>query len=137
MNNTPADLFERYLKTGMGGEPMIVDYEKSIIDFSNSNPNGFNSIKDDIRILYPTPTIWNSHCLTVFSENGNKLYEAFNDPDIGQIAWSKYGFRTGITGGSYDVSGVGIGVPETINQTVTSLKMDTYNRLIEYLKNGD
>ena len=26
MNNTPADLFERYLKTGMGGEPMIVDY---------------------------------------------------------------------------------------------------------------
>jgi hypothetical protein len=24
MNNTPADLFERYLKTGMGGEPMIV-----------------------------------------------------------------------------------------------------------------
>lgn len=28
MNNTPADLFERYLKTGMGGEPMIVDYEK-------------------------------------------------------------------------------------------------------------
>ena len=31
MNNTPADLFERYLKTGMGGEPMIVDYEKSRI----------------------------------------------------------------------------------------------------------
>ena len=65
------------------------------------------------------------------------MYEAFNDPEIGQIAWSKYGFRTGITGGSYDVSGIGIGVPETITQTVTSLKMDTYNRLIEYLKNGD
>lgn len=137
MNNTPADLFERYLKTGMGGEPMIVDYEKSIIDFSNSNPAGFKSIKDDIRILYPTPTIWNSHCLATFTENGNKLYEAFNDPEIGQIAWSKYGFRTGITGGSYDVSGIGIGVPKTISQTVTSLKMDTYNRLIEYLKNGD
>ena len=137
MNNTPADLFERYLKTGMGGEPMIVDYEKSIIDFSNSNPNGFKSIKNDIRILYPAPTIWNSHCLATFTENGNKLYEAINDPEIGQIAWSKYGFRTGITGGSYDVSGIGIGVPETISKTVTSLKMDTYNRLIEYLKNGD
>ena len=35
MNNTPADLFERYLKTGMGGEPMIVDYEKSIVEFAN------------------------------------------------------------------------------------------------------
>ena len=45
MNNTPADLFERYLKTGMGGEPMIVDYEKSIIDFANSNEAGFNQVK--------------------------------------------------------------------------------------------
>lgn len=41
MNNTPADLFEKYLKTGMGGEPMIVDYEKSMIEFANSNPSGF------------------------------------------------------------------------------------------------
>ena len=134
MNNTPADLFERYLKTGMGGEPMIVDYEKSMIDFANSSPDAFNQVKDEIRILYPTPTIWNSHCFTVFTENGKKLYEALNDKEIGQIAWSKYGFRTGVTGGTYDVSGIGIGVPQTITSTVSSLKMDTYNKLIDYLK---
>ena len=134
MNNTPADLFERYLKTGMGGEPMIVDYEKSMIDFANSSPDAFNQVKDDIRILYPTPTIWNSHCFTVFTGNGAKLYEALNDKEIGQIAWEKYGFRTGVTGGTYDVSSIGLGVPQTITSTVTSLKMDTYNRLIEYLK---
>ena len=134
MNNTPADLFEMYLKTGMGGKPMIVDYEKSIIDFSNSNPDGFNQVKDEIRILYPKPTILNSHCFAAFTENGKKVYEALNDKEIGQIAWSKYGFRTGITGGSYDVSGMGIGVPQTISSTVTSLKMDTYNKLIDYLK---
>ena len=135
MNNTPADLFERYLKTGMGGEPMIVDYEKSIIEFANENPDGFAQVKDDIRILYPTPTIWNSHCFAAFTENGQKLYEALNDPEIGQIAWEKYGFRTGITGGTYDVSNIGIGVPQTIKSTVSSLKMDTYNKLIDYLKN--
>lgn len=134
MNNTPADLFERYLKTGMGGEPMIVDYEKSIIDFANSSPDAFNQVKDDIRILYPTPTIWNSHCFAAFTENGKLLYEALNDPEIGQIAWEKYGFRTGITGGTYDVSNIGIGVPQSITSTVSSLKMDTYNKLIEYLK---
>ena len=134
MNNTPADLFERYLKTGMGGEPMIVDYEKSMIDFANSSPDAFNQVKDDIRILYPTPTIWNSHCFTVFTDKGAKLYEALNDKEIGQIAWEKYGFRTGVTGGTYDVSSIGLGVPQTITSTVTSLKMDTYNRLIEYLK---
>jgi hypothetical protein len=134
MNNTPADLFERYLKTGMGGEPMIVDYEKSMIDFANSSPDAFNQVKDQIRVLYPTPTIWNSHCFTVFTENGSKLYEALNDPQISQIAWEKYGFRTGVTGGNYDVSNIKIGVPGSITSTVPSLKMDVYNQLIEYLK---
>ena len=134
MNNTPADLFERYLKTGMGGEPMIVDYEKSMIDFANSSPDAFKQVKDEIRILYPTPTIWNSHCFAVFTDNGQRLYEAFNDKEIGQIAWERYGFRTGITGGTYDVSSIGLGVPQTITSTVTSLKMDIYNKLIDYLK---
>ena len=134
MNNTPADLFERYLKTGMGGQPMIVDYEKSIIDFANSNKEGFSQVKDDIRVLYPSPTIWNSHCYAYFTDKGKKLYDAFDDKEIQQIAWEKYGFRTGITGGSYDVSSIGIGVPQTITSTVSSLKMDTYNKLIDYLR---
>ena len=136
MNNTPADLFERYLKTGMGGQPMIVDYEKSIIDFANSNKDGFAQVKDEIRILYPSPTSWNSHCFAYFTDNGKKVFEAFDDKEIQQIAWERYGFRTGITGGSYDVSSIGIGVPQTISSTVSSLKMDTYNKLIDYLKNG-
>ncbi len=137
MNNTPADLFELYLKTGMGGKQMIVDYEKSIIDFANSNPDGFKQVKKNIRILYPSPTIWNSHCFAYFTDNGKKLYEAFDDKEIQQIAWERYGFRTGITGGSYDVSSIGIGVPQAITSTVSSLKMDVYNQLIEYLKNGE
>lgn len=134
MNNTPADLFERYLKTGMGGQPMIVDYEKSIIDFANSNPNGFNQVKNDIRILYPAPTIWNSHCLAIFTEEGKLLYEAFDDEEIQKIAFEKYGFRTGITGGVYDVSSLGLALPKSISSTVTSLKMDVYNKLIDYIK---
>ena len=133
MNNTPADLFEKYLKTGMGGQPMIVDYEKSIIEFANENPDGFAQVKDDIRILYPTPTIWNSHCIASFTEQGNQFYKAFEDKEIGQIAWSRYGFRTGVTGGNYDVSSVGIPMPQSITSTVSSLKMDIYNKLIEYL----
>ena len=134
MNNTPADLFERYLKTGMGGEPMIVDYEKSLIDFANSNSNGFKQVKDDIIVLYPKPTIWNSHCYAAFTENGKKLYKALQDEEIAKIAWQKYGFRTGITGGNYDVSSIDIAIPKTINSTVSSLKMDYYNKLISYLE---
>ena len=134
MNNTPADLFERYLKTGLGGEPLIVDYEKSIVEFENENPDGFNQVKDDIRILYPEPTIWNSHCIATFTENGNLYYKALEDKDISQIAWERYGFRTGVTGGNYNVEALGInGIPTTIRSTVSSLKMDMYDNLINYL----
>ena len=136
MNNTPADLFERYLKTGLGGEPMIVDYEKSIVEFAYENPDGFNQVKDDIRILYPAPTIWNSHCIATFDEEGNNFLKAFDDKDLQQIAWSRYGFRTGISAGNYDVSSLGIyGIPQTITSTVSSLKMDMYNSLIDFLGN--
>ena len=120
MNNTPADLFERYLKTGMGGEPMIVDYEKSLIDFANSNPNGFKQVKDDIVVLYSKPTIWNSHCFAAFTEGGKELYKALQDEEISKIAWEKYGFRTGITGGNYDVSNTGLAIPKSITLTLPS-----------------
>lgn len=136
MNNTPADLFERYLKTGIGGEPIIVDYEKSLIEFINSNPNGFAQVKDDIAVLYPVPTIWNSHCYMAFSENGKKLYTALQDEEVQQIAWERYGFRTGTANSEYDVSNLGIKVPQNVKQTVPSLKMDYYNQLIDYLKNN-
>ena len=136
MNNTPADLFELYLKTGVGGKPMIVDYEKSVIDFANSNPDGWEQVKDKMRILYPTPTIWNSHCIASFDEAGDEYYEAYEYKEIQQIAWSKYGFRTGVTGGNYDVTQVNVnGIPQSIISTVSSLKMNVYEQLISYLGN--
>ena len=107
----------------------------SIVEFATSNPDGFEQVKDDIRILYPMPTIWNSHCIAAFTENGKEYLKVFDNQEIGQIAWEEYGFRTGITGGTYDVSKLGInGVPQRITSKVTGLKMNIYNRLIDYLK---
>ena len=127
MNNTPADLFSMFLKTGMGAKPIIVDYEKSLIDFANSNPDGWNQVKDDVVILYPTPTIWNSHCIAALSENGKTVLKAFEDKDVSQIAWEKYGFRVGTTGGNYDVSKINIkGVPQKITSVTSGLKMEIY-----------
>lgn len=133
MNNTPADLFERYLKTGMGGEPMIVDYEKSLIEFAIANPEGYKQVSSDMVIMYPKPTIWNTHCLAAFSDAGLKFYKALQDKDIQQIAWEKYGYRTGFTGSNYSADKIGVSVPSTLKSTVSSLKMNYYNKLIEYL----
>ena len=135
MRFTPADLFQEYLRAGMGTQKIIVDYEKSIIDFSNSNKKGFEGIKDRIRILYPKPTSWNNHCYMYFTENGEILYKAFEENEkIQQIAWERYGFRTGITGGKYDVSKIGVPVPQEITSTISGLKMNEYNALINGLK---
>ena len=137
MNNTPADLFSFFLKTGMGSKPMIVDYEKSVIDFANANPDGWNQVKDKIRILYPTPTIWNSHCIAAFNDNGKLLLDAFNDKDVSQKAWERYGFRVGVTGGNYDVSKVNInGIPQEITSVTSGLRMDIYKELITYLSSN-
>ena len=134
MNNTPADLFSMFLKTGMGAKPMIVDYEKSVVDFANSNPDGWKQVKDKIRILYPTPTIWNSHCIAAFDEEGKTVIKAFEDQDVSKIAWEKYGFRVGVSGGTYNTDVLKItGIPQEIEKVTPGLKMDYYNRLVSYL----
>ena len=135
MNNTPADLFDQYLRIGYGSKPIIVDYEKSMIDFAINNPEGYASVKDRVRILYPEPTIWNSHCIISFTDNGTKFIEALNDKEIQEIAFNRYGFRTGLSGGQYDVKAIGVdGLPQEIMSVVPGLKMDTYNLIIEGLK---
>lgn len=135
MNNTPADLFDLYLRTGMGAKPLIVDYEKSMIDFANQNPEGYAQVKDRVRILYPAPTIWNSHCIIAFSDPGVRFVEALNDPRIQEIAFSRYGFRTGVAGGQYDVSAVGVtGIPQELVSVVPGLKMDTYDEIVSALR---
>lgn len=135
MNNTPADLFEMYLKQGQGAKPMIVDYEKSIINLATSDEEAYKSVKDKMVILYPRPTVWNSHCVATFTDNGNKYLKAFDDKEIQQIAWSKYGFRVGVSGGNYDVSKVNVsGIPQEITSITSGLKMDVYNQIIDYLE---
>lgn len=134
LNYSPADLFEGYLKTGVGAYPIIVGYESQIIEFANSTPDGWKQVKDKVRILYPTPTIWNSHCIAALTEKGNKYIDVFSNKKVQDIAWKKYGFRTGITAGGYNVKDVNVpGIPETVNSVVPPLKTDMYKAITDSL----
>lgn len=134
MNNTPADLFDLYLRTGMGAKPLIVDYEKSMLDFAVNNPEGYEQVKERVRILYPEPTIWNSHCLLTLTEKGNRYLEALNDPDIRKIAWERYGFRTGLSGGD-DVTELPVnGLANELTSVVPGLRKEIYDTMIDALK---
>ncbi len=134
MNQSPADLFESYLRTGMGARPMIVDYEKSLIDFANNSPDGWAQVKDRVRVLYPVPTIWNSHCVAALTDKGSRYIAAFDEKRVQDIAWKKYGFRTGLTGGAYSVSDIPVsGLPASVDAVVPALQKAMYDEIIAYL----
>ena len=131
-----TNLFKSFIQAGSSKKAMIADYEKSIIQYAYQNPEDWEKVKDKVKILYPTPTIWTSHCIATFTENGNKFYEALTDKDVEQIAWNKYGFRTATTGVSYDVTQLGItGIPQTIDSTAFSIKMDLYEKMMNNIEN--
>ena len=136
LQQTPADLFDMFLKVGEGTYPIIVDYEKSIIEFKNRDPESYNKIKDKLRLIYSIPTATNSHCIATFNEKGNEFLKAFDDKEIQDIAWKKYGFRVQGIGALGSVSVEGLpGVPESLSSIMGAkgLKMDTYNKLVNYL----
>ncbi|MDQ1354622.1 MAG: hypothetical protein QG657_4931 [Acidobacteriota bacterium] len=98
MEHSSSDLFEQYLKTGVGAKPIIAGYENQIIEFSLQYRDLWPKIKEKMRILYPEPTVWSAHPLMILKPNAKELITALRDPEINKIAWESHGFRTGMLG---------------------------------------
>ena len=134
MEHSSSDLFEQYLKTGMGAKPMIAGYENQMIEFAIENPSDWETVKDQVAVLYPEPTVWSSHPLIALNENGAKLIEAMQDPEIQEIAWTKHGFRTGVSGTiNTNVEGF-YGIPKTINAVIQMPNPNTMQKIMDVIK---
>ena len=96
MESSSSDLFDQFLKTGMGAKPLIAGYENQLLEFAVENPDTWEQIKGDIVIMYPTPTVWSSHVYIALDEAGTAGTDALLDEDIQRLAWEKHGFRTGV-----------------------------------------
>jgi hypothetical protein len=130
-----GDLFEQYLKTGMGAKPIIVGYENQMIEFAEQNPQVWNQVKDRMRVLYPAPTVWSSHPLIALTDGGKKLLEALKDPEIQEIAWKKHGFRSGLAEIQNDTKALGLpGIPETIDAVIPMPTASIMDRIISALQ---
>ena len=70
MESSSSDLFDQFLKTGMGAKPLIAGYENQLLEFAVENPDTWEQIKGDIVIMYPTPTVWSSHVYIALDEAG-------------------------------------------------------------------
>lgn len=135
MPSSSGDIFSQYLKTGAGANPIIVGYENQIIEFSEQNPEIWNQVKDRIRIIYPTPTVWADHPLLALNDKGSQLITALEDKEIQDIAWKKHGFRTGIAGAHNDPKTLKItGIPTTIDKVMPMPKPNVMQKIIDNLK---
>ena len=51
MEASSSDLFDQFLKTGMGAKPVIAGYENQLLEFAVENPEDWAQLKDDIVLL--------------------------------------------------------------------------------------
>lgn len=73
---------------------MIAGYESQILEFAAQNPEDYEQLKEDIVMIYPTPTVWSTHVYIALDDQGKNGAAALLDEDVQRLAWEKHGFRT-------------------------------------------
>jgi hypothetical protein len=135
MEHSSSDLFEQYLRTGVGAKPMIAGYESQLIEFSLQHPDLWPKVKDKMRILYPVPTVWSSHPVIILNPRAKGLIQALQDEDIQRIAWEEHGFRTGMMGVQNDPKVLKVvGIPATIQQVVPMPSPEVMDAIIQAVR---
>ncbi len=117
METSSSDLFSQFLRTGVGDKPVIAGYESQLLEFAVQEPEDYAQIKDDIVMIYPTPTVWSTHVYIALDEAGKAGAQALLDEEIQQIAWEKHGFRTNAceTSGETPVDGIASQITSVIS----------------------
>ncbi|GLW93080.1 hypothetical protein [Actinokineospora globicatena] len=83
--------FEDYLAAGMGKAPLVFIYESQFLD---RQVRGDGSIRPDMRLLYPQPTLLSEHTLVPLKGQGGRVGELLStDPELKRLA-AEFGFRT-------------------------------------------
>lgn len=100
MQSSSSDMFNQFLKQGVGSYPIIAGYENQLLEFSKQEPEIFNQVKDDVIILYPEPTVWSSHVFIALTPEGKVALDALKDKEVQKMAWTNHGFRTVVAGAS-------------------------------------
>ncbi|GAA2968635.1 hypothetical protein [Actinokineospora diospyrosa] len=89
--NSSEGPFEDYLAAGMGKAPLVFIYESQFLD---RQLRGDGSIRPDMRLLYPQPTLLSEHTLVPLKGNGDRVGELLTtDPGLKRLA-AEFGFRT-------------------------------------------
>lgn len=135
METSSSDLFDQFLKTGMGAKPLIAGYENQLLEFAVQNPSDWEQVKDDIVMIYPNPSVWSAHVFIALDEAGAKGIDALMDEEVQQLAWDRHGFRTGVYGTAMDTEKFGVdGVAGEITRIAPMPDVNTMMKIMDALK---
>jgi len=134
MEHSSGDIFENFLKTGVGAKPIIVGYENQLIEFAIEHREHVDMLRQKIRTLYPVPTVWSSHPIIALDGQCKCLIDAMQDSDLQRLAWEQHGFRSGLMGVENDPAALPVsGVPASIDAVVPMPGADVMKSIIDAL----
>jgi hypothetical protein len=136
LESSSADLFNSFLKTGIGAKPVIAGYESQILEFSVEQPDDWAYVKDDIVVLYPEPTVWSAHPFIALTVNGDRVIDALLGEEMQALAWETHGFRTGVASGQETGKGFDVkGAPGQVKKVIQLPNPDTMQKIMEIISN--
>jgi hypothetical protein len=120
--------FEQWVIQQTGG--LLAGYENQLLQWITTKNKG--AVPAGIVTLYPEPTIFNDHPILTLTEAGKKLIPALEDDAVQDIAWTRYGFRSGTRVVEQAFQGLTVPATHDIKKTqapgyaVTKLLLDCF-----------
>ncbi|WP_282920596.1 substrate-binding domain-containing protein [Ignavigranum ruoffiae] len=134
MQTSSSDMFNQFLRLGVGAYPLIAGYENQLLEFSKLQPETYQQVKDDIIILYPRPTVWSSHVYIALNDQAQVGIEALLDEEVQNLAWKEHGFRT-IVAGTGDVNEFSVpGLAKEVTQIMPMPNFELMQQLMDAIK---
>ena len=120
--------FEQWVIQQTGG--LLAGYENQLLQWITTRNAGV--VPPGIVTLYPEPTIFNDHPILTLTEAGQTLIKAIEDDEVQDIAWKRYGFRSGTRVVEQAFEGVAVPATQALKKTqapgyaVTKLLLDCF-----------
>lgn len=88
--SSSAGPWESYLSKGPTNQPLTLIYESQYLEAEMNEPSRITS---EMRIAYPSPTIFSDHAVVALSEAGRLVQDVLeNDEDMARVI-ARHGFR--------------------------------------------
>lgn len=124
--SSSTNMMSDYMSIGRGKVPMMFAYESEFLENAFKN----NGLGKDMKLVYPTPTVFTKHVLVALNPNAQVLVDLFKkDSELKKLA-IEYGFRfEGDSGIVQKAKSVGITIPEVVLDVIDPPNYD----VLEYM----